>query len=409
MKLHRLLKEDLSEDYVSILERAADTGDFAPLEERLAKAIALDENMKAFAAGESATKYYKPFVQTVVAKIIPTLRTALQSGVCPEIPISFQELDQTRKSLGIDRFGSPQDVLYGFTSERYPNWGQTLDTMQFRSACMDGQGHVVVTMAPRLLELTSPDLTIQEHKGSITKDFWESVDCVFSDSIETILHDPKLFIDNEELAEDVHMQLVKQVQNSSLSPIQALKARSLVKELEKKFEGNPAVKAKKIKAVVGKKKSGPSQEQIALKYVDEGKFLQKILDGSRVEHLQSNVKMVRNPLRGSKCEVDSIYRVVGEKKIVLVEAKDKPRVSRSQLYQLYETFRLGMDSSWDLEVVAVFKQKPNPDQRSRNIETIIDLVIISFEETSFGEISESIWGVKPAQYVRWEIVKSQTN
>lgn len=400
--------------YIYLLKNAAETNDFAPLEQRLALAIHDDPWMQPF-TGESGTKYYKPFVQSVVPKVINSIRQALANGTCPEIEIMADEIYEKARELGFTNFGSPQDVLYGFTSERYMNWGTTLNAMHFVSACMVGQAKMLITMAPRYLKPDSPCLIIDELEGAITQDFWESSEMALGDlCFKEKLEDLLKYIDKSEYDFDLETPdqntpfsilslLHSKSMDVNISPVIQLKSRQLIPEIEEVCNvSNIAQRIRKIRSTLKCSSRRVSQEQIALKYVEEGKFLQKLLGGLRVEHIQSNVKMVKNPLRGYSCEADSIYRVVGEKTIVLIEAKDKPVISTTQLYQMYETFRLRLPLDWKILVVAIMRSQPAPDS---GISSIIDLIDVSFQDDYFGGRTESLASITARKHYRWNIRK----
>lgn len=355
--------------------------------------------------------YKTVFAKTVAPKIIPSITHALRLGQIPTFEISFDELDATRKSLSLKPFGSPQDVLYTFTSDRAPDWGVTLSSLMFRSACMVGQSKVLVTIAPRFLDIETPDFETDELEGAISQDFWESNLIVtnqapFKSTLLTILSEISLCkgveIDSiawtEQLIRDFFAQATSHLNNKIaclahllLNEIGDLSHKDLLKNWNKKINQKPS-------------KARSSQEQIALKYIDEGRFLQKLLGGLLVDHLQSNVKMQKNPYRGNKVEVDSIYRAIGRKQIILVEAKDNLRVSRTQLYSIYEAYRLRIPQDWEVTVVAALLSKP--ENASGPISQIIDLIQVDFNDCVLGKIPESLFGVVPKKHFRWNITNS---
>jgi hypothetical protein len=372
--------------------------------------------------GGRGKKYYKPFVQAVAPKIIDALKPANAQGLPPEIRIPHTEIDEVRQRLGIDSFGSPQDVLYSFSSERYPHWGPTLDEMCFRSACMDGVGSISVTMAERYLRPGQPDCVIQELRGAIGKEFWTTSRVMFSDfplrqnlTILADLYGTRPTLDSiinqgpvVAAAEALKAYLEALLNNSHLTAVH----RKLVEISQAEIrgllpQGQQRFNARAFAALLsGVRQHGEQmpQEQVALKYASEGQFLQKLLDGATLEHFQSNVKMISNPLRKAKCEIDSIYTVSGEKRLVLVEAKGKDRVSRTQLYQAYETFRLKLPANWELNVVAIMMTPPNADDQLAGIEAIIDLIDVGFDDTVFGKITESLTAIRSKRHIRWKIV-----
>jgi hypothetical protein len=146
-----------------------------------------------------------------------------------------------------------------------------------------------------------------------------------------------------------------------------------------------------------------TQEQIVLKFVTEGNYIQKLLNGHRIEHIQSNVKMVPNLLRDNKCEVDALYRVVGQKKILLLEAKGKSTIARAQLYGVYETFRSRLPIDWDLEIVAAMVTNPTNEQRANGISTCIDLIKVGLSGHLPDSFTERLLQVAPQRHFRWLI------
>lgn len=418
--------EILPEDYVQIIQRASQTGDFSEIQQRINDAISNDTLMQPY-KGEKGTKYYKSFIQIVVPKILPVIQDAIiQTEDCfPEIEISFQEIDSKRKELKIDKFGSPQDVLYGFTSERYSNWGNTLKRMGFISAFMIGEQRAVVTMAPRYLSINQPDIIVDELEGSVSRDFWESNEVVFlklpfieqlRDIFASINERDELLQELQAILDDsiksntaqllLHLISSKIALNLFDTP-NTIKLEILCEEFLMPIINieDQQTRIKKTKNLTNQQKKGLkiSQEQLALKYAEEGKFLQKLLKGYKVEHLQSNVKMVTNIMRKSKCEVDSIYRVLGEKRIVLLETKGKSRISTTQLYHLYETYRLKIPSDWEIDIVAILMSDPTEEQRKKGFVTIIDLIQVFFDNNVLGNITESLIAIRPELHYRWQI------
>jgi hypothetical protein len=410
MSLPPLLKACLPGDYAALIENAQGNGDFQLLEQRLNEAIKTDSHM--LPGVTQGTRYYKPWAQVVVPKIVSALREAGQSSTYPEIKVEFAELDAKRLELGINAFGSPQDVLYAFCSERYAKWGRTMNAMFFRSACMAGKQAAVVTMADRYLSVETPDKTITELKGTISNSFWDSVQILFRKAAcQQKLRD---------LAWELHLPLAGELDRPTPSTAQNIiefmndmnhdiplayreyleLLRPLLNEIVQK-EAHERIRL--VKKMFRRTRTKIEPEQIAQKYLEEGNFLQKLFDGIRVEHIQSNVKMVPNPLRGNKCEIDSIYRAVGEKQILLVEAKGKPMVSKTQLYVMYETYRLRLPHDWKVDVVAVLRKQPTTQQMQEGITAIIDVVKVRFEDSCLGRITESLLRMKSERAYRWEI------
>jgi len=143
----------------------------------------------------------------------------------------------------------------------------------------------------------------------------------------------------------------------------------------------------------------PEQEQVALKFLDQGLFLQKIFNGISFEAIGNNVKMISNPLRKNKIEIDAVYRASGRNMIVAVEAKNNTKVSRTQVYSIYETLRLIAPADWQVEVVVLLTHRdPNVSG-----DTNIDLIQVDFEEACFGNLAASIDAVRARRTVRWKI------
>jgi len=354
--------------------------------------------------------YKTVFCKTVAPKIIDSIKNAIKFNSIPSIDLTFEMIDEVRKNLNLKPFGSPQDVLYTFTSDRAPDWGHTLTGMKFQSACMIGEARVLVTIAPRFLEINEPDFETNELEGAISSDFWESTKIVGGIAplytiLTTILAEvPYKSIVNaknhnwqsEEIEE--YIELLKNNDSG--------KIKSLGKIISTEFKDlrGQELKKKWDKELKKEYKAKASQEQIALKYIEEGRFLQKILGGLTVDHLQSNVKMQKNPLRGNKIEVDSIYRAVGKKKIILVEAKDNHKISKTQLYSIYETYRLRLPLDWEVIVVAALLfEKKNTDNQSK--QQVIDLIEVKFDDQLLGDIERSLISIKPKKHFRWNITK----
>lgn len=415
------LLEHLPPEYATLLREAGVTGDFTNVAARLEEAKTRDALMLP-SAGTRGEKYLKPFAQTVVPKILEALKRACAKGTAPEIPITYQEIDETRTRIGIDSFGSPQDVLYTLSSERGASWGTTLDAMGFQSACMDGVGSVSVTMAPRFLSPGKPDFEITELRGAIGNDFWRASEVLFSEfplgrNLEVLAESTGNTLRLESLlalpiteakVAGILTLIDLMLDAGRLTAVQAtlanLAKNRILSALPKPGDRFSPNRMAALLASARKRGDRIPQEQVALKYAEEGRFLQKLLDGARLEHFQSNVKMQANPLRNAKCEIDSIYTVGGEKHLVLVEAKGKDKVARTQLYQAYETFRLKIPLDWQLTVVAILMSPPSADDIAAKVETIIDLIEVGFDEAAFGQITRSVLGIRPKRHIRWKIV-----
>jgi hypothetical protein len=413
------LRDILPADYFALLEAAAASNDYGLVQARLDLAVAEDRWMTPY-GGEPNTMYYKPFVQTVVPRIIPALRDAGRTNTFPEIAVTLPELNAKRHELGFLPFGSPQDVLYAFTSERYKDWGATLNAMFFRSACMTGESGIRLSMAPRMLEVGEPDIVVEELSGAISEEFFESASIIFQElcfserysGLIQFLRAAQPTLQNLIAPESQPLDVIEAI-NGQLDGINALPiAADFNKQILKSalqsvlsLTGDEARKTAAKNLLRERTKKKLSQEQIALKFVTEGNYLQKMLNGRKVEHIQSNVKMVVNLLRGNKCEVDSIYRVVGYKKILLLEAKAKNHISKTQLYSVYETFRGRLPLDWDLQFVAVLLSKPTAVQKAKNIGTVLDLLAVDFPAAPTNTVTESFLLMKPSKHIRWLIRK----
>lgn len=410
MPIHPKFLETISDnpDYLAAVQAIEATGDATALETYIAQLSAVDPLM--IDNGTPTDAIYKNvFARTVVPRISSAVICAVGDGSIPRIDISFGDLDAVRRGLNLASFGSPQDVLYTFTSDRALDWGVTLSSLKFQCACMVGEAKVVVTIAPRFLDVTHPDFETLELAGAISLDFWESNAVVgsvssFAEVCASIARDLNVFPgtafeDIEWDAPSIQL-LVNAVDGQSSRKYNCL-LRLLLNEIDDFNAPNlPEVWKRKLKV---KKKVKNSQEQIALKYIEEGRFLQKLLGGVTVDHLQSNVKMQTNPLRHNKVEVDSVYRAIGKKQIILVEAKDNLRVSRTQLYSIYEAYRLRIPQDWDVTVVAALLQKPGRGAAIQN--QTIDLIEVEFDDTVLGDIPESLFAVKPKRHYKWTITQ----
>lgn len=397
------------ESYLSAIEHLDNTGDDSRLINFYESFACRDPLL--VGAGVPEKSFYKTvFCKTVAPKIIEAIKVALELNAIPSIQLTFEMLDKVRNDLGLKSFGSPQDVLYTFTSDRAPDWGITLTGMKFQSACMSGEARVIVTIAPRFLEVDKPDFETDELEGAISSDFWESTKIVggiapLYPMLTTILEEIPYKSIKDPLEykwkSDEINEYLKILQECNVGKIKCL--AQIISEEVSDYEGVEL--EKKWKRELKKSyKAKASQEQIALKYIEEGRFLQKILGGLTVDHLQSNVKMQKNPLRGNKIEVDSIYRAIGRKKIILVEAKDNSEISKTQLYSIYEAYRLRVPLDWDVIVVAaLLYEKKNPDNDTK--QQVIDLIEVEFDDQLLGDIERSLFAIKPKNHFRWNITK----
>ena len=405
------LQDVIEPDYWAALLLADATGDYTDIQAKLDALTATDRLMQPF-AGESGIKYYKPFVQTTVPKILPAIREAIMQNKPPEITVSFSEIDETRARLGIGAYGSQQDVLYGFTSERYPHWGDTLLGMGFRAACMSRPTEAVLTMAPRYLAMGIPETEVQELPGTISNEFHETNKVVFGEM--PFAHRYRQFCTASGVADLSHASQTRADLDNILTQLSALpigksekielNRQILTKSITEFLADTPTPrKISRFLTNVALPDTNVSQEQIVLKFVTEGNYIQKLLNGHRVEHIQSNVKMVPNLLRDNKCEVDALYRVVGQKKILLLEAKGKSTIARAQLYGVYETFRSRLPIDWDLEIVAAMVTNPTDEQRESGISTCIDLIEVGLSGQLPDTFTERLLQVAPKRHFRWLI------
>jgi hypothetical protein len=360
--------------------------------------------------------YYKAFAQSLRIDLIENLIVALDQGIQPELPIRLDVAQATASSLGYKDFGSPQDFLYSFTSERSPRWSSALAGMGFKSAVMMGKQHAVVTMAPRNFDFSEPTRTIEEVSGAIASDFWETgaltgsqpnlkemLDYLYRTySFGSYPNPAELTKFIADLAE-IESKLDKVPETAGYPKIMV---QLIKKEIEKIHRKDTIEKKLREynKLLKQKRPEGPNrkQEQIVLKYVQEGNLLQKLLGGRRVDHIQSNVKNQQNPWRQSACEVDSIYRIVGEKAIVLVEAKVGDAISRSQLYQIYETYRLKLPKDWEVIVIGALLSDPSSDMAD-TVRTVIDMAEIKFDDNALGRTTESVINMSLGRHYRWLI------
>lgn len=410
MPIHPKFFETISDNptYLSAVQRIDASGDSTDLETYIAHLAAGDPLLVSNGTPTDAI-YKNVFARTVVPKISSAVVIAVADGSIPRIEISFADLDTVRRALQLPSFGSPQDVLYTFTSDRALDWGVTLSSLKFQCACMVGEAKVVVTIAPRFLDVAHPNFETLELAGAISLDFWESNAVVgsvssFAEVCASIARDLNVFpmtpFPNIEWDAQAIQLLIDSV-NGQASKKYICLLTLLLNEIEDVNAPDlPDVWKRKIKQ---KKKVKNSQEQIALKYIEEGRFLQKLLGGVMVDHLQSNVKMQTNPLRHNKVEVDSVYRAIGKKQIILVEAKDSLRVSRTQLYSIYEAYRLRIPQDWAVTVVAALLQKPGRGAAVQN--QTIDLIEVEFDDQVLGDIPESLFAVKPRRHYKWTITQ----
>jgi len=401
--LYKLLAD--MPELIDLYEKAVVSNNWEHVEQRLKKLVLDDEHLKSTDPSVRGKKYYSPFHKVVTGKMITALKYHLPRKEIPKIEISFLEADAARKEMGFSSYKSPQDFLYGFTSERYQHWGCSLTEMGFRAACMSGVAVAEVWIIDdRYIQpaLNTPDFETKELSGGIAQDFYETASALESNSIPHLIMN--LCKDKNVVYEEMldtlksrtisHENKFQELQklcahghSPTTTPLFKAQAKSILSEIDSGVNISSKLK----------QQSGVPQEQIGLKYCEEGKYLQKLFDGKRLEHFQSNVKMVKNPLRGNKVEADSIYRVLSEKTIIILEAKGKGSISKTQIYQLYETFKLKVPHDWEIIIVALFLTNAT--------DTTIDLMQIEFDKDSFGNIGESLATMSTSKHFRWLIAQ----
>jgi hypothetical protein len=420
MPLHPALDkpEILNSYYRMILNHPDKTRRDEVLKRRFELLCSRDPHMQS--GNTDGEMYYKALAQGVRDKVLPTLIDALDRGVCPELHITLKEGQDAAVALGYSRFGSPQDFLYGFTSERYVYWSSALAGMGFKSAVMVGSQHAVLTMAPRNLDFSKPDKKIDELAGAVASDFWETSALTGSRPVlkEMLDYLCKTYKLGEYPAAATKLTITTDLTHlngivgsipieDGYAAIVAKMAEEEIEKIHKEFNLQKQLKKyNDLLAETRPERPKQKQEQIVLKYVADGNLLQKLLGGRRVDHIQSNVKNQKNPWRQSGCEVDSIYRVVGDKSIVLVEAKAGNAISRSQLYQIYETYRLKLPKAWEILVVGVLLSDP-VDNEAESVQVVIDMAEIEFDDKALGRVTESIINMSLGRHYRWLIHRDQ--
>ena len=355
-------------------------------------------------------RYLRLVAHASIEKIFSAYSISRMEGKFPEFELSFiADIKPKIEELGLP-LGSQQDLLYTITSERAPGWIDCLTNLGFKSACMSGEGCALILTSDRFLNLDSPDLELYELPGSIPKEFYINLDVIRSPSpplSDFLSNTPPEVLEEifgaeappeEWNARQINSFLTLQAEGSGLIP-------TLAKILSEEFLPPDEARVKKWNQLLmaTQKKQG-SQEQLVLKYISEGKLLQKLLGGTIVDHVASNVKMQVNPLRKNKVEVDSVYGIIDREKpgIVLVEAKDKPTISITQLYSLYETYRLRLPPSWSLHLVAALM---NEGKESLSI----DLVEVNFNDNHLGDISLCLNSYSKKTHYRWTIDYLRSN
>jgi hypothetical protein len=407
--------------YLEALKLADEEGNFGDLKSFLDDCWEKDD-YRLFEKGKRGVKYRVGLIHTVQPKILAVFKKALRTGELPVLPISTLEAKATLKNVGLGALESPQDFVYAFTSERYPGWGNLLERTGFQSAGMSGEGQMELSIAPRYLEVGKPDLEVDELFGAIPNAFLEAANILNTDQsllgrVEDVLGQKEFKeLNLSELSTgDVVDELAKKIVSKCkevLPKIIEVKLKNLLEDSDYVKLMSSKSKTASIRSHVRKfynvdQSKISKQEQIVLKFLEEGRFLQKLLGGASLVDIQSNVKMVPNILRGNKCEVDRIYRVVGENRVVLVEAKAGEKVSRTQLYQIYETYRMKLPQNWKIDVVAALLHQPTQEQKTeKDVAQVIDVIEVEFDKNCFGNMAESIYGIRPKKHVQWLIKHS---
>ena len=317
----------------------------------------------------------------------------------PEISLTYQQdLKPVFGSLGLPPPGSPQDVLYTYTSERAGKWIPSLTRLGFLSAYMSGPGTCTLLTSERFLNVNAPQKILDELKGAIVSDFFINLDLIKKtepDLVQILEHleSPDRDLWTEQDIQDLFDQHAKSMNGYTRGLINILQQlyRDPKKQMKIKVQAwNNALRP-------STKKTG-SQEQLVLKYISEANLLQKFLDGKMVDHVQSNLKMQPNPLRKNKVEVDSVYGVIGSSgsEIIIVEAKDKTVISNTQLYGLYEAYRLRLPPQCKLTLIAALLEDDD-DSIS------IDLIKVGFPDEYLTDPTASILNMSIDKHYKWRI------
>lgn len=404
------------EQLLRMLENADDTHNFEPLEQMLKHSIESDPLF----SQDSRSLYRQMLAHASASKIIPALKRALLIGESPTIEISKDDGEKAARELGRSIPKSPQDFLYTFISERASEWIPTLELMGFTSAVMTGEQVMTLMSSPRLLDLanSTPDQTITELSSAMSNEFRETM-AVLSDQpyvnvIRSLAHEEQfqdlgLTSPYETNKIPALLEFLRSAWNSQESLRTKAQIRLAIDEIERTVmsKTDNGERHRAFKRFVKKHASlQPNQEQLALKFLDQGRYLQKILGGAQVEEISSNLKMQPNRMRGNKVEVDRIYRVNGQKKVVLVEAKGGPKVSRGQLYQLYETFAIRLPREWDIDIAAVlmdYRSLQNDGISQPRLSHIIDIAIVDFNDSYFGDPPNATLTMSTRSHFRWVV------
>lgn len=343
--------------------------------------------------------YLKVLAHFSKDKIFDAYVSSRDTEKFPEIELTYKDdLKPMFGQLGMDVPGSQQDVLYNITSERSAGWIPSLTRLGFISAYMSGTGTCTLLTCERFLNVSAPDKELDELKGAIAADFFVNLDLIkktqpdLSQILEHLGAPP-----STKWSEDDIQKLFDEHLHSDNGY-----ARGLTEILMQTFR-DPK-KQQKIKvqawnnALKPKVKKLGSQEQLVLKYISEANLLQKFLNGKIVDHVQSNLKMQPNPLRKNKVEVDSVYGVIGSsgREIIIVEAKDKTIISNTQLYGLYEAYRLRLPPQCKLTLIAALLEDGD-DSIS------IDLIKVGFPDEFLTDPTASILNMSIDKHYKWRI------
>ena len=387
-----------------LLLAALESGSLGRVEEAVRHVEAedpqLDDNI------QPGNKYIFCAAKAVLSVCPSILLDAWDASRAPEVVLRYEDLESVAKGRGWS-FGSPQDALYTLVSDRAENWSQSLNKLGFKCAIMSAPKTATFLCAERFL-VGEPDLVVVEMLGAITTDTLVGLDlltykvdeqpaCYFLSAATKL---DGSFAEKVKSISDKDDEKWRSLVDGVLS---GLPSGSFVYRQAKQAAGLLLKKGglSKVKKEITSPRCGalPDQEQVALKFLDQGLFLQKLFNGISFEPIGNNVKMISNPLRKNKIEIDAVYRASGRNLIVAVEAKNNTKVSRTQVYSIYETLRLIAPADWDVEVVVLLTHKDS----SVSSETNIDLILVDFDEGFFGELAESIDAVSPRRTIRWKI------
>jgi hypothetical protein len=360
----------------------------------------MDENI------QPGNKYIYCAAKAVLSRSPLVLLEAWNKSMAPELVLRYEDLESVAKGRGWT-FGSPQDALYTLVSDRAENWSHSLNQLGFKCAIMSAPKTATFLCADRFL-LSEPDLVVVEMLGAITTDTLVGLDLL---TFKVDEQPACYFLSAASKLDPSFIQKVQSISDKddvawrSLigSVVAALPSGGYMYHQAKQASVHLSKKGgiMKVKKEISTPRLGalPEQEQVALKFLDQGLFLQKIFNGISFEAIGNNVKMISNPLRKNKIEIDAVYRASGRNMIVAVEAKNNTKVSKTQVYSIYETLRLIAPADWQVEVVVLLTHRdPNVSG-----DTNIDLIQVDFEEACFGDLAASIDALRARRTVRWKI------